>query len=77
LSTTPGNVKKIADVTTTSITTNDINALYTFNFKIDHSVPIGGYFSIILSNDTYGNGASITNPQTIQNECYMITSKGS
>lgn len=65
LTTTPGNIWKIADVTTSSIITNAINVIYTFNFKIDHSIPVGGYISIILSNDTYGNGASITNSLTI------------
>lgn len=65
MTTTPGNVNKVADVTTTSIITNDINVLYTFNFKVDHSVPVGGYLSFILSNDTYGNGATITYATTI------------
>ncbi len=65
LTTKPGNIQKIVDVTTTASITNDINVIYTFNFKIDHSFPIGGYISIILSNDTNGNGASIINSLTI------------
>ena len=65
MTTTPGNINKLAEVTTTSTITNDINVLYTFNFNMDHGIPVGGYFSIILSNDSYGNGATITNSQTV------------
>lgn len=64
LTTTSGDITKVSDVITTSTKTNDIYVLYTFSFKINHNVPVGGYFSIILTNDSY-NGATITDALTV------------
>ena len=58
---TSGKITKIKEVTTTGDLTSMMGQTYKFSFKMYHSVPLGGFFSILLSLDEK-NGVSITNP---------------
>ena len=71
LSTRSGAITKVDDVEVGSSITSAINQTYTFSFKADHSVPLNGFFSILLSEDE-ANGVKITNPYVVSSNCYKI-----
>jgi len=48
---------------------------YTFHFKLTHSVPPNGFFSFLLSEDEQ-NGVKISDHDTVQNNCYLVTRTG-
>ena len=71
-----GKLTKIGSgATVSSAKTSLTNQEYTFNFKTTHEVPVGGYFSIILSkNLTFG--VSITNKVVLEDNCYLVEDGG-
>lgn len=46
-----GEITKIKEVESSSQVTGAFEQEYTFEFSTQHGVPLGGYFSIILSAD--------------------------
>lgn len=62
LKTVSGAIFKLSEVVVDSNTTSLIDQTYIFNFKLTHSVPVGGFFSILLSEDE-ANGVKISNPE--------------
>lgn len=40
-----------------------------------HEVPLGGYFSILLSADR-ANGVRISNAETVKQNCFLVTETG-
>jgi hypothetical protein len=71
LSTKSGAIYKVSDVSVGTDVTSLTDQEYTFHFRITHSVPIGGYFSILLSQDE-ANGVTVTDANTVANNCFIV-----
>ena len=71
-----GKITKVGTgASVSSAKTSLTNQEYTFNFKMTHVVPVGGYFSILLSkNLTFG--VSISNKIVLENNCFLIEEDG-
>jgi hypothetical protein len=76
LRTESGAIKKVDEVNVGTDVTSLTDQEYTFSFKVDHAVPMGGYFSILLSEDV-ANGVTVTDPVTVKNNCYLMTGSNS
>lgn len=44
---------------------------YFFHYKLTHKVPLGGFFSFLLSEDE-ANGVKISNKDQFGNNCYLL-----
>ena len=75
LSTRGGKITKLSDVTASSKETSLADQTYTFHFKVQHAVPLGGQFSIVLSQDE-DNGAGISNADKVEKNCFLISETG-
>ena len=73
---TPGKILKTEEVEVASYQTSLVVQTYTFNFQMYHAVPLGGYFSILLSLKEK-NGVSITNAQDVETNCIREMPDGS
>ena len=71
-----GAIKKVAEVDVGTDVTSLTDQEYTFSFKVDHAVPLGGYFSILLSEDV-ANGVTVSDPVTVKNNCFLVTGSNS
>lgn len=71
LYTVSGAIYKVSEVSVGTDVTSLTDQVYTFHFRITHSVPIGGYFSILLSQDE-ANGVTVTDPNTVANNCFIV-----
>jgi hypothetical protein len=76
LRTESGAIKKVAEVNVGTDVTSLTDQEYTFSFKVDHAVPTGGYFSILLSEDV-ANGVTVSDPVTVKNNCYLVSGSNS
>lgn len=72
LSTTSGEIIKLSDVVAESNSTSAEDQTYIFNFKLDHAVPLQGFFRIMMSTDLV-NGAQISNPISVKQSCFFIS----
>ena len=81
LKTHSGAITKLSDVEVSSKVTSATDQTYTFHYKVTHAVPLGGYFSILLSADhgneaTGVNGVRISNAETVKRNCFLVANTG-
>ena len=75
LSTRGGEITKLSDVTASSKETSLADQTYTFHFKVQHAVPLGGQFSIVLSQGE-DNGVGISNVDKVEKNCFLVSETG-
>ena len=67
-----GDVKKEAEVTTSSKLASAGSVSYTFEFKLYHSLPVGGFFRIDMSTDSGSNdGVTMPDPAQVTEKCIL------
>jgi hypothetical protein len=71
LETVSGSITKLADVVSENNFTSSNDQTYIFHYKLQHAVPIGGYFRIMMSEDLI-NGASISNKVMVAQNCFRV-----
>ena len=71
IKTVSGAIYKLSEVEVETNTTSLIDQTYIFHFRLTHSVPVGGYFSFLLSEDE-ANGVKISNPQNEEQTCFLM-----
>ena len=71
VSTVSGAITKLSEVTVSSTVTGLPDQTFGFSFKADHKVPVGGAFSILLSEDL-ANGVKVSNSILVKNNCFLV-----
>lgn len=66
-----GEVTKLAEVIPGSLETSEPDQIYEFQFKLQHSVPVDGFFRIEMSNYK-NNMVKLTDPSSFDNNCILI-----
>jgi len=67
-----GPIIKMSDIVVGSKVTGMTDQTYSFNLKLSHSVPTGGYFSFILAEQP-SKGVRISSTDKVEDNCYLVT----
>ena len=71
-----GKLTKVGSgATVSSAKTSLTGQEYTFNFKMTHEVPVGGFFSILLSKNL-SYGVSFSDKNVVEENCYLVEEGG-